>query len=304
MKYLSVIIGAFLIAVYFVYVSGNLKSKSFAKNHSNLVIAVSYIIASLCLLPIWIIGVKKGGIFLSLNMVFFIYILITVCLMLLAKELQFYAFSKIDLARVSPFSALTPLVAIGSGWLVYRHLPNLSSTLGIVIICVSIYLLHCKKVRLISLKELARPFYNIFSNRYVFCAFLSALPPAVCIAFQKKSVAMAGVINFSFFFTLGIGLAALSAEFIMYKKSLVLKKLKSIPIEFALISGLLLAFSQLALSLSTKYYLVPQVSALLRLSIVFQIILAFIFLKEKEDILKRIMVSIAIVIGFFIINLS
>jgi uncharacterized membrane protein len=176
--------------------------------------------------------------------------------------------------------------------------------LGLALITISVYLLFLKIDKSQSfLKNLFGPFALIFNSKPVLCAFLSVLPPALSVVFLKKSVMTMDALSFSLFFTFLIGSMALFIELFNNKEKLILD-LKQFPKPFFFYSGFLLMLTQFTFALASKYIMVANLMVLNRISIVFQIVLAYFILKEKDEIKKRLIISLFVVLGFYIISIS
>ena len=224
----------------------------------------------------------------------------TVFLNLLAKLFLFRAYPLIDVALIAPFSGLSPVLAIFGAWLVLGELPEANGWLGIFLVSVSVYFLYTPVN--FNLRQVFKPFSSIFQNRGAFLGFLSIIPPAFSIAFDKKAVLVSDPITFSFFAVLGVGVGAAAIELYesgeqKVKKAMHLLGPKMLPL------GALHCVATFFFTFALQYDLAPHISALKRMAVLFQMVLAYWLLNQRSDMRKRIIGGIGVVIGVLFIAL-
>ncbi|MFN9110440.1 MAG: EamA family transporter, partial [Bacteroidota bacterium] len=207
--------------------------------------------------------------------------------------------------NITVFSALTPVYAIATGFFILGEVPQPMPLLGMVIICGSIYALFLKRDHSMSLAMNAlQPFRNIIASKPIFCAFLSTIPTAFAAAFQKQLLGSMPPLMFTFWLLLIIGSLAMIACMVTTPKRDIIRQAKSLPIGFLIASVVLLPLMHWLFCLVIIEHQTALSLVLQRTSIVFQVILAYIFLKERTDSKKRAAAILFIMFGFGLIIYS
>lgn len=304
MHIILILISSSSISLFLVLSSQIMKQKDEMSYSSNFVLSVTHLSAALFLMIPWSYFYLNGKINFP-NYDFFFYASISTALTLIAKLLYFYAYSKIDVAYVTIFSSLIPVFSILSGWFFLGERLDIYEMIGLVLVTFSVYSLFLvPSTSTFTLKTFFEPFKTILSSKPTLCAFLSVIPPAISTVFVKKSVLNMDALSFSLYFMLSLGLLSAIIELSSCSKISFKEQFLRLPKKFLLISGLLMTISQFTYSLATQYTQIANIAALSRISSVFQIILTYFILKEKEHFKKRILISIIIILGFIINSLS
>jgi drug/metabolite transporter (DMT)-like permease len=286
------------IAVYYVYLSRVMKQRHGIS--STLVLASSHLVSALAIAPLFLLYPQSLGVFSREDLYYAM--VMTACLLVMSRQLYYYAYARTDVAHITVFSALTPIYTLATGFWFFSEFPQHQALIGLLLICVCIYWLFYQRPEGCGvLMGLAQPFALIIRSKPVFCAFLSTIPTAFAAAYQKQLMHAMDPLAFSFmlFFLIGIMSCIICSFFL--KWSQVVSQLKSLPIHFYLMSALLMPLSHMAFCMVISYHQTAISLVLQRSSILFQIVLAYFFLKERRDIKKRIMVGIGIVIGLVLI---
>jgi drug/metabolite transporter (DMT)-like permease len=294
------LVSALLTAVYFVYLSKTMKARSGLS--STLTLAVSHLSAAILLLPLWALSSSALSSIVSPPL-----FLVAAAggLLFISRELYFYAYARTDVANITIFSALTPVYALLTGYLWLHEVPSYPHLAGLLLICISIYAYFLEPVPSMSLaKAVVQPFRHIATSRPIFCAFLSTLPTAFAATFQKDALSHFDPVTFSFVLLSIIGSAALLLSCAMFKASDIKRQLTLLPVRFYIISALLLAGMHVAFCVVMNHYQTAVSLVLQRSSLVFQIILAYIYLHERQRISKRLTVAFCIMAGFMLIILT
>lgn len=266
---------------------------------STFVLGGSMLTASLYMLILWFILWYWGYVEFPTNFLFWSALAVTASINIAFQIVRFKAYGMADLALLSPFAGISPILTILTSWLIIQELPTLGAGAGIFLIAISIYFLHLKEK--LEWKNILKPFKAVWSNRGVRYGFLASIPPAVSIVFDKKAVLAADPISFALFILFFVGLGAWLFDFCLqgrvnFFRQVNLQHLKRfLPINFFLFVNLV-AFSSMFL-----FDIVPNVSALRRLVIVFEVILGYFILKQRTDMKKRVIASVGVVGGCVLI---
>jgi drug/metabolite transporter (DMT)-like permease len=179
--------------------------------------------------------------------------------------------------------------------------PTWGAIVGIILISLSLYLLSFKGRH--SFKNLLSPFKNLWNNLGVRYAFLSSLPPAISIVFDREAVKASDPLTFSLLVTMFVGGSALLIDFVGQGRKKFVAQLNFPRIKSFLIGGVFYLIATSAASAALLFDISPNVSALKRLAIVFEVILGYFFLQQKEDLRRRLLAGCGVVIGAILIGL-
>jgi drug/metabolite transporter (DMT)-like permease len=299
-----ILISSSSMALFLVLSSQIMKQKGKFTYSSNFVLSITHLSAAFFLMIPWSYFYLKGTISFP-NSEFFFFASISTTLTLIAKLLYFYAYSKIDVAYVTIFSSLVPVFSVLSGWFFLKEELDLYEMIGLIIVTFSVYCLFLvPSTNTFTVKSFFQPFQTILSSKPTLFAFLSVIPPAISTVFVKKSVLNMDALSFSLYFMLSLGILSALIEIFSSSEISFKEQFLQLPKQFLLFSGLLMTVSQFAYSLATQYTQIANIAVLSRISSVFQIVLAYFILKEKNHLKKRIILSIIIILGFLINSLG
>jgi drug/metabolite transporter (DMT)-like permease len=229
-------------------------------------------------------------------------ILLTAVLHLAARLFHFKALSLTDVSLVSPFAALTPVLTILTGWVILAERPKPIELAGILIVVGS--LLGLTEVRGVfqTRSATAQPSRMTSTKLGLWFAFLSTIPPAFKIAFQKKAILLSSPLTFALIMLFLTGAGALLICAIRFRRSDLRAQFPARRLwNLFLISGLL-ALNTLLFCAALTLGLAAGVSAMARISIVFQGILAYWIAGQKTDFRRRILWGVVIFVGTIIIG--
>jgi drug/metabolite transporter (DMT)-like permease len=269
-------------------------------------VAVTHLSATLFLLPF--LPVAGFGTFAELRTMatpfVFGLILLTAILHLAARLFHFKALSLADVSLVSPFAALTPVLTIATGWMILGESPNAAELVGILIIVVS----------LLGLTEAAKAFRGRtkFTSDAVhskvrlglWFAALSTVPPAFKIAVQKKAILLSSPFTFALImlFLTGVG-ASLMCGF-RFSRADLRAQFPARRLRAVFLISALLALNTLLFCGALTLGLAAGVSAMARISIVFQGVLAYWIAGQKTDFRRRLLWGIVIFAGTIVIGVA
>lgn len=224
------------------------------------------------------------------------------CLLIISRQLYYYAYANTDVANITVFSALTPIYALGAGYMTLGEVPQYEDLGGLLLICAAIYTIFLKRDASLSLLgNMAVPFRNIIASPPIFAAFLSTIPTAFAAVFQKQLLATLSPVSFSFALLVLVGLGALLMECIRHSPVKLVRQCMALPWHFFIVSAILLAATHILFCMVMQTQQTAISLVLQRSAIVFQIVLAYFLLKEKESITKRVIASFVIMAGFALI---
>jgi drug/metabolite transporter (DMT)-like permease len=305
---LSLVIGSSLASSLFFVLSARILRRAVGDNRPSTlgVVAITHIGAAIFLAPFLpLTGVRSLADITSLaSTSVLVLIFVTAVLHLAARYFHFKALSLIDVSLVSPFAALTPVLTLSTAWAILGETPNALELIGIFIIVAS----------LLGLTGATDAFRTHFAagqrtqskavTAGLWFAFLSAVPPAFKIAVQKKAILLSSPYAYALIMLLLTGAGALVVCLVRYpardlRAQFPPQRFRA----FFLISGLL-GLNTLLFCAALTLGLAAGVSAMARISIIFQGVLAYWIAGQKTDFRRRILWAIAIFLGTLIIGMA
>jgi drug/metabolite transporter (DMT)-like permease len=228
-------------------------------------------------------------------------IVLTAFLHLAARFFHFKALSLADVNLVSPFAALTPVLTLSTAWIILGERPNAQELAGILIVVVS----------LLGLTGAAASFRSHFGSREVsskgrtqlgiLFALLSAIPPAFKIAFQKKAILLSSPFTYALLILLLTGFGAGVACALRFRIEDLRRQFPPPRLRALIVISGLLALNTFLFCAALTLGLAAGVSAMARISIVFQGVLAYWIADQKTDFRRRILWGVVIFIGTVVI---
>jgi drug/metabolite transporter (DMT)-like permease len=218
-----------------------------------------------------------------------------VLLMLLARVLHYEALRRIDIALVSPFSALTPIVTIFTSYMVLGESVGAVGVLGIVITASGAALVYYRPLRGRDLADSKRLYHGLLM------AFGSCVVPALAITIEKSVLLRVAPIAYSCLFLLiSAGLVGVIRLYRGHtsRTPRVGWGISSLVGLAIMQGGSVLLFAQALLM-----GLTAEVSSLKRVSIVFQVILAYYVLGQQADIRRRLIGVVAVILGIAMVQM-
>jgi drug/metabolite transporter (DMT)-like permease len=195
-------------------------------------------------------------------------ILLTAVLHLAARFFHFKALSLADVSLVSPFAAVTPVLTVFTSWMILGERLNPQELAGILIVVVSLLGLTGAANAVRAQFGTGSTLVKDSARAGLWFAFLSAIPPAFKIAVQKKAIVL------------------------------------SSPFTYALIMLFLTGAGALLFCAALTLGMAAGVSAMARINIVIQGILAYWLAGQKTNFRRRILWAVAIFLGVLIIGMA
>lgn len=247
-------------------------------------------------LPWMVILILITGGFPKTGSVFYLYMLASAILDIVAYYSFFKSISISEISLIGPISSFGPVFTTLFAFIVLNEAPSSFRLLGIFIIVIGSYILNIGNNK----KGLFAPIANLFKNKGVLLSLFAALLWSITPIFQKQAIFQTNPITplyASFtgmvFITIYL-LASNTSAFKKYKKDINSNLLLLIFYGFGGALAQLAAYSAFA-----SNYL-GFVTAVMRSSGVFTVIIGGVFLKEKT-IKKKVVGSIIMLIGVLLL---
>jgi drug/metabolite transporter (DMT)-like permease len=267
------------------------------------VVGVTHVAAALFLLPFLptagVVSLSDAATMASAPVLALI--VLTAVLHLAARFFHFKALGLADVSLVSPFAALTPVLTLSTAWIILGERPNAQELGGILIVVVS----------LLGLTGAAASFRTHFGSQDrsargrvrlgLWFALLSAIPPAFKIAFQKKAILLSSPFTYALLILLLTGVGAVVACAARHRVQDLRAQFPARRLRALILISSLLALNTFLFCAALTLGMAAGVSAMARISIVFQGILAYWIAGQKTDFSRRILWAVAIFIGTFVI---
>jgi drug/metabolite transporter (DMT)-like permease len=247
---------------------------------------------------------------------FYLAVAITAILNIISLSLIFRALSSTDLSLSIPMLSFTPVILIGTSYLLLGEVPSTAGVAGICIIVIGSYVLNITS----SDEHLIDPVRSMLKNRGSWYMLIVAFLFAVSINFDK--IAM---LNSDPFFGMALTVLAIGSAFILMaafsccsvhplSSQRTAEKGYRAPRSgfpeflhrnyFALtvLIGAFVAIEAASINVAYTMQIVPYVIAIKRLSIIFVVIYGTLIFSEDETV-KRLMGAAMMVAGAVIIVL-
>ncbi|MDD1696043.1 MAG: DMT family transporter [Methanoregula sp.] len=249
---------------------------------------------------------------------FFPAVAITVILNICGLSLIFRALSSSDLSLSMPMLSFTPVILIGTSYVILHEVPSFFGFIGICIIVSGSYVLNISAGH----EHFLDPVRSMIRNRGSWYMLIVAFLFAVSISFDK--IAM---LNSDPFFGMALTVLAIGSAFLIisaYSHTVKMRRdahlthhipeakeqkdLQATPIPLQQIAGLsfliglFVAIEAASINVAYTLQIVPYVIAIKRLSIIFMVLYGTIVLSEG-DLEKRVMGATIMVAGAIIILL-
>lgn len=245
-------------------------------------------------LPIILAAVAVKGV-PKLSMDFLIYAVPQSAIIAFTSIIIAMAFKESDASIVTPMFALSPILVVGTSFLMLNEVPSLLGLAGVACITLGAYILKIEES-----KHVLDPFRKLWEERGVQLILVVILIYSVTANIDKLGVQASSPVFWS------LTVYALSSLFmspVMMKKSDNWKgKLRKDWKPLAVL-GLLAGTSTVLQMMAIEITLVSYVVAIKRLSIPIAVVLSMLMLKEKDSFRERMEGSALMVIGAILISI-
>ncbi|MFH1072482.1 MAG: EamA family transporter [Nanoarchaeota archaeon] len=283
--YLLSLLGAFFDATYYALIKRFLRQVHYAILGSG-VFFMAFLILFLVSLIRGIPVLGKG---------FFLAVLVTSVLNLVATILYYAAFKTSDLSLTMPMISFTPLFLIFTSFIILHELPTIPGIIGMVLIVIGSYFLNMAR----KSKNILDPFRQMYKNKGVLYMLIVAFLYSISANFDKLVVKnsdayFGSAIVYLFLF--------ISFTFIALVKvqGLAHAYVKNFPV--FLLTASVLSLIAITINLAYTQQIVPYVISIKRTSIVFSVLYGWLLFKEK-DITKRLLAALILLAGVVLIIL-
>lgn len=228
---------------------------------------------------------------------FIILLMIALPLEIFAYYLFLSAIRQAPLSLTVPLLAFTPVLSIPCAYLVLGEVISFSGAVGIALVTIGAYILNAHLISANFFAPIKAVFSNPGSRRMLAVAIIWALTSTL----GKKGVDLYGAIPFGCVILFGdfIGFLAIVA-YQSRKKTWNLDISKRASLLF-LFAGLLMSFAELTHFISLSMAPVAYMISVKRLSMVFGVILGWMFFNE-QNLRYRLAGASAMSLGIFFIN--
>lgn len=234
--------------------------------------------------------------------IFFFAVGASIALDVVAAVFAYRAIKISEVSLVAPFSAFNPVFTTIISFVFLRELVSLKELAGIVVICIGAYLLEISKTQ----KGLFFPIKTLLTNKAVQLSLMAYFIWAITPTFQKTAifhtypstppfVSFSGMVGTSLFFGM------LSAKFSRSSFNNIKTSIKKFFPLFLLL-GILSSIGQTAAFVTFSLTKLGLATAIFKLSMIFSVVLGWIFFKEK-NIKDRLIGSIVMLMGIFLLVL-
>lgn len=205
------------------------------------------------------------------------------------------AFKESDASIVTPMFALSPILVVGTSFIILSETPSLLGLIGIVLITAGAYLLKIEES-----KNILDPLKKLWEERGVQLILVVILIYSVTANIDKIGVKESSAVMWplTVYF-----LSTLFMTPVMMKKSHGWRQKIEEQWKPLALLGLLGGASIILQMAAFELTLVSYVVAIKRLSIPVAVILSFLMLKEKDSFKERMEGSILMVIGAILISI-
>jgi len=203
-----------------------------------------------------------------------------------------------QLAKTFPLVAFTPVFLLGTSFLMLGEIPSILGLTGILLIVCGAYLLRSESIK-VGILEPIKLLLKEKGQRYM---LMAAFLFSFLAVFFKKAI-----LNSSPFFAFGVTqlLGTLFLTVLFLKKRILGALLRKTANNFKLlfIAGIVGFLAGLTLFAAFKFGLAAYVVSVKRISILFTIILGYVFFKE-DHLIRSLIIGSIMVLGIFLISLG
>jgi len=208
------------------------------------------------------------------------------------------AIASTQLAKTFPLVAFTPIFLIGTSFVFLGELPSISALAGILLIVCGAYLLGAESIKVGVLEPIRLLLKEKGQQQMLIAAFLFSF---MAVFFKKA------ILNSSPFFAFAITqlLSTLFLTLLFLKKKTLGLLFKGTTDNFKplFVAGIVGFLSGITLFAAFKLGLAAYVISVRRTSILFTIILGYVFFKE-DHLIKSLIIGSIMVLGILLISLG
>ena len=246
------------------------------------------VISAICYSPLLFLGVPH------LNTTFWIAVTARLFLDSIAFTLFITGVQKSPLSLTIPMTSLSPVLSIGTVFLVNHLLPSPIGFVGVLITMGGLYFLHFDH----DTKHILSPFKAVMKEKGVLYVATAAILWSIVSAFQKLAIDNSNVYFYTAFFQLFWAICFTPVAYFADRKNFTaLLRVKSI--KLLLPAGILDAIKNIAQNAALALTIPAYVNSIGNTGILFSSLIAAVFFKEKIE--KHIVPIIIIFTGITLI---
>lgn len=208
------------------------------------------------------------------------------------------AIASTQLAKTFPLVAFTPVFLLGTSFFILGEFPTVPGLAGILLIVCGAYLLRAESIKVGILEPIRLLLKEKGQRQMLIAAFLFSF---LAVFFKKA------ILNSSPFFAFGVTqlLSTLFLTVLFLKKKTLGVLLRKTADNFKLLflAGIVGFLAGITLFAAFKFGLAAYVVSVKRTSILFTIILGYIFFRE-DHIVRSLLIGTIMVLGIFLISLG
>ncbi len=203
-----------------------------------------------------------------------------------------------SMSRVVPLLSFTPVFLLFSGFIVLGETPSLLGIIGVVIVVSGSYVLHIER----SQQSLWQPLHLLLQDRGARYMFITAFCFSIAVPFFKNAILHSSAL-FALGTTLPFSTLLLSVYHLIFRRRSLGEILPNAASMKSLITlGVTVFCVALSVNLAFTTGLVSYVVSIKRLSILFNIIVGFLFFQEKR-LLQNLSAGGIMILGAILILL-
>lgn len=229
---------------------------------------------NLSVLPLIALGLLIFGL-PSVPNSFYAIVLINCVIFLLAQYLIIQSLKSADLSVAVPMLSFTPVFSILTSYFLLNELPKFYGFIGIVLVVAGAYILNSFKAS----KSILAPFMLLIKNKSVMQMFLVSFLFSVTAVLAKKAITLSnpGYFMFMQYLVESIILVLLFHRKIKegigdFRKNIINFSTYAVAV----------SFSEILIAIAFTISIVPYAISLKRSSIIFSVLIGFLFFKEKN----------------------
>lgn len=298
MNYLCAIVGGIAVSGYYVIAAWLSRNDAYFSTHPREIIRTSYLTAGAILLPVWVLCLWLGHISTPSSSAFWLGMTLSVILDALSREAHIRALMRLNVGFVSSLSAITPLLSILSGVFLLGELPSGRALTGIIIVSLSIGVMARMTLKTDLCDE-------PLDKRAMCFGAVSVVLPALGIALDRIALQASDPLNYAMLSSGSLGLLH-NMPVLVGCKTLrqLITPFFSGSSKWILLGGFLLATTQMSFAYITSQNSTAQSSAISRIAIVFQIVMARFILAEHQYFYRKLCCALCIILGVYLVLLT
>ncbi len=200
------------------------------------------------------------------------------------------------LSKSLPFLSFTPIFIVFTGYFLLGEKISLSGFLGILLIIFGAYTLNASKLK----EGLFSPLKGIWEDRGSLCILVTAFIYGITSVLGKRGILLSDPLFFASFYFSSLSLVTPLVLKVLYRVELIKETLKNLKgmVLVGATQALMCISHMIALSLVETAYMI----AFKRTSIIFAVLLGWLFFKERE-IPLRLSAALIMFMGILVISL-